>query len=111
MSEPDGRTYQAMSMNPMKQNLMNLGYDPNRLLDSVMHRLGLNSDRALSRKLRVTLQVIARIRSGCLPVGASMLLWMADCTGASIDELRSILGDRRAKARLNCTLVRAGSAG
>jgi hypothetical protein len=95
----------------MNQNMINSGYDPNRLLDSVMHRLGLNSDRALSRKLQVTLQIIARIRAGCLPIGASMLLWISECTGASIDELRRILGDRRAKARLNCVLISARSAG
>lgn len=90
---------------------MKTSYDPNRLLDSVMQRLGLNSDRELSRKLHVTLQVIARIRSGRLPIGASMLLWMSDCTGASISELRYILGDRRAKARLNCTLISTRNAG
>jgi hypothetical protein len=95
----------------MKQNLIKTSYDPNRLLDSVMHRLGLNSDRELSRKLHVTLQVIARIRSGRLPIGASMLLWISECTGDSINELRHILGDRRARARLNCTLVGRRRAG
>lgn len=95
----------------MKQNLIKTSYDPNRLLDSVMHRLGLHSDRELSRKLHVTLQVIARIRSGRLPIGASMLLWISECTGDSVNELRHVLGDRRTKARLNCTLISTRSAG
>jgi hypothetical protein len=33
-----------------------------------------------------------------------MLLWFSESTGASIDELRRVLGDRRAKFRLHCGL-------
>jgi len=80
-------------------------YDPNRLLDALMERFGLRSDKALSRRLQVARRVITNIRRGHLPIGASMLIWFSQCAGTSIDELRSILGDRRAKARLNCTLV------
>ncbi len=82
-------------------------YDPNRLLDALMKRLGLTSDKALSRKLQVARNVITNIRAGRLPIGASMLLWMAECAGTSIDELRRILGDRRAKSRLHRTLMPA----
>ena len=75
-------------------------YDPNRLLDTLMTQLGLNNDKALSRRLNMGRQLIAGIRAGCMPVRASMLVWIADSTGNSLDELRRILGDRRAKARM-----------
>lgn len=74
-------------------------YNPNRLLDALLQRLGLQSDNALSRKLKVARGVIAGIRRGRLPVGASLLLWMHEATGIAIEELRRMLGDRRAKFR------------
>lgn len=77
------------------------GYDPNLLLDTLMHHLGIGSDGALARRLRVAHDVIVSIRRGTLPVCASMLLWMHEATGIGIDELRRIMGDRRAKFRLN----------
>lgn len=88
----------------MNQQPIHHEYNPNRLFDTLLERQGLSSDKALSRKLHVARHVISNIRAGCLPMAASMLLWIADSTGTSIEELRSILGDRRAKARLNCAL-------
>jgi transcriptional regulator with XRE-family HTH domain len=82
-------------------------YDPAALLDALVKRLQLNSDHALSRKLKVTRQIIANIRSGTLPIGASMLLWMHEASGISIDELRHLMGDRRATCRLHTGLSRA----
>lgn len=87
-------------MNTQTLSTASLDYDPNRLLDTVLARLGVNSDKALSRKLQVADSVISKIRSRRIPVAASLLLWMSECTGASIQELRQILGDRRAKARM-----------
>jgi hypothetical protein len=72
-----------------------------------MEQSGLSSDKALSWKLQVNKHVIQSIRTGQLPIGASMLLWMIDISGMSIEELRRILGDKRSKARLNCTLKAA----
>lgn len=74
-------------------------YNPARLLDALIERMGLKNDGALSRKLKVAGNVIRNIREGRLPVGASMLIWMHEATGISIDELRALLGDRRAKYR------------
>jgi len=76
-------------------------YDPNQLLNTLLHRLGLNSDSALSRKLRVAGDVISEIRNGRVQVCGSMLLWMHEATGISVEELRSLMGDRRAKSRLS----------
>lgn len=88
------------AMNTQTLSTSSLDYDPNRLLDTLLARLGVNSDKALSRKLQVADSVISKIRSRRIPVAASLLLWMSECTGASIQELRQILGDRRAKARM-----------
>jgi hypothetical protein len=75
-------------------------YNPNRLFDALIKRMGLENDGALSRKLRVATQVISNIRHGRLPVGASMLIWINEATGISICELRELMGDRRATCRL-----------
>ncbi|WP_225984742.1 hypothetical protein [Noviherbaspirillum aerium] len=90
--------FTAMNTQTLSPN--SLDYDPNRLLDTLLARLGVNSDKALSRKLQVAYSVISKIRSRRIPIAASLLLWMSECTGASINELRQILGDRRAKARM-----------
>lgn len=87
-------------MNTQTLSATSLDYDPSRLLDSLLSRLGVNSDKALSKKLQVSDSVISKIRSRRMPIAASLLLWMSECTGASINELRQILGDRRAKARM-----------
>lgn len=87
-------------MNTQTLSSISLDYDPNRLLDTMLARLGVNSDKALSRKLKVADSVISKIRSRRIPIAASLLLWMSESTGASIHELRQILGDRRAKARM-----------
>ncbi|MEN3363807.1 MAG: hypothetical protein V7606_1081 [Burkholderiales bacterium] len=81
-------------------------YNPNRLLDALIERMGLKSDGALSRRLKVAKTVIFNIRLGRLPVCASMLMWMHEATGISICELKALMGDRRTKFRLSYALVR-----
>ena len=77
------------------------GYDPNRLLDSMLERLKLKNDAALSRALEVAPPVISKIRHRRLPVGASMLIRMHEVSNLSVAELRDMLGDRRGKYRLS----------
>jgi hypothetical protein len=91
----------------ISSSLASAAYSPNRLLDALLQRLGLRSDNALSRKLKVARRVITSIRCGRLPVGASLLLWMEEATGITIAELRRMLGDRRAKVRLCYALGRS----
>lgn len=79
-------------------------YDPNRLIDTLSIRLGNNSDRMLSHVLQVSPRVIRNIRSGRLPAPASILLAMAESAGASIEELRRVLGDRRSRVRISCSI-------
>ncbi|HEX7636584.1 MAG TPA: hypothetical protein VF427_15080, partial [Noviherbaspirillum sp.] len=82
-------------------------YDPDRLLDTLLQRLDLSSDDALSRKLKVDVSIISNIRSRKFPVSGSLLLWMHEASGMDIDELRCLLGDKRTKSRLSCALTTA----
>src|SRR6476620_6663238 len=77
------------------------GYDPNHLLDSMLEKLKLKNDAALSRALEVAPPVISKIRHRRLPVGASMLLRMHEVRTMSVRELRDLMGDRRTKYRLS----------
>lgn len=81
-------------------------YDPNRLLDAVLKKMQWESDATLARRLKVHINVVRRIRAGTLPLGASMLIWMQEATGLSVDELRQLMGDRRTRLRLSCTYGR-----
>ncbi|MEC4721934.1 hypothetical protein RY831_22450 [Noviherbaspirillum sp. CPCC 100848] len=85
----------------MNQQIPHSNYDPNQLLDAVKSRLCVESDKQLSRELHISYKLLEKIRSGALAISPSMLLWMAECAQTSIEELRGILGDRRARARLN----------
>src|SRR3954470_7339905 len=76
-------------------------YDPNHLLGSLIQKLNLKNDAALSRMLEVAPPVISKIRHHRLPVGASLLIRMHEVTGMSIRDLRDLMGDRRTKYRLS----------
>lgn len=75
------------------------GYQPNRLLDTLIKEMHLKNDAALCRTLQIGPPLISKIRHGRLPVSASILIRMHETTGRSIRELRQVLGDRRAKYR------------
>ena len=76
-------------------------YDPNKLLDAVIEKLGLKNDAALSRMLEVAPPVISKIRHRRLPVGASLLIRMHEVSDFSIAELRALMGDQRGKFRIS----------
>jgi plasmid maintenance system antidote protein VapI len=76
-------------------------YDPNHLLDSLIEKMKLKNDAALSRALEVAPPVISKIRHRRLPVGASLLIRMHEVSGMSIQELRVLMGDRRDKFRIS----------
>ncbi len=78
-----------------------VAYDPNNLLDSLIEKLHLNTDAALSRALEVAPPVISKIRHRRLPVGASLLIRMHEVSDLSIRELRILMGDRREKFRIS----------
>src|SRR3954468_7551379 len=76
-------------------------YNPDNLLDSLIERLNLKNDAALSRALEVAPPVISKIRHRRLPVGASMLIRMHEVSDLSIKDLRVLMGDRRDKFRIS----------
>ena len=78
-----------------------LAYDPNNLLDTLIDKLHLKNDAALSRVLEVAPPVISKIRHRRLPVGASLLIRMHEVSDLSIRELRTLMGDRREKFRIS----------
>lgn len=76
-------------------------YDPDNLLGSIIGKLNLKNDAALSRALEVAPPVISKIRHRRLPVGASLLIRMHEVTDLSIKDLRMLMGDRRNKFRIS----------
>ncbi|OGB26772.1 MAG: hypothetical protein A3I66_21710 [Burkholderiales bacterium RIFCSPLOWO2_02_FULL_57_36] len=84
------------------ENLVeNVNYNPDNLLASIIGKLNLKNDAALSRALEVAPPVISKIRHRRLPVGASLLIRMHEVTDLSIQELRVLMGDRRNKFRIS----------
>ena len=78
-----------------------LADDPNNLLDTLLDKLHLKNDAALSRALEVAPPVISKSRHRRLPVGASLLIRMHEVSDLSIRELRTLMGDRREKFRIS----------
>lgn len=76
-------------------------YDPNNLLESLIEKLNLKNDAALSRALEVAPPLISKIRHRRLPVGASLLIRMHEVSELSIQDLRHLMGDRRNKFRIS----------
>jgi hypothetical protein len=76
-------------------------YDPDNLLASLIGRLNVKNDAALSRALEVAPPVISKIRHRRIPVGASLLIRMHEVTDLSIKDLRLLMGDRRNKYRIS----------
>jgi plasmid maintenance system antidote protein VapI len=76
-------------------------YDPDQLLASLIGKLKLKNDAALSRALEVSPPVISKIRHRRLPVTASVLIRMHEVSELSIKELRELMGDRRTKFRIS----------
>jgi plasmid maintenance system antidote protein VapI len=70
-------------------------YDPNRLLNTVMQKLHLKNDAALSKTLEVSPATVSKIRHMKLRIGGSLLIRMHEITDYSIKELRGLMGDYR----------------
>lgn len=63
-------------------------YDPGKLLNAVIEKLGLKNDAALSRVLEVEPPMISKVRNKKLPVGAVLLIRMHEVSDLSIRDLR-----------------------
>lgn len=93
------------------QSVTSQNFNPNDLFDALIKRLQLSSDQALSKRLCLARHVVVNIRQGRIPLAASLLLSIQQQTGISVDELRRLMGDRRAKCRLMCQARFASRAG
>ncbi|WP_034348666.1 hypothetical protein [Noviherbaspirillum massiliense] len=80
-------------------------YNPNHLFDALIERMGLSNDGALARKLKIARSLINEIRKGQRPVAGSLLLWIQEATGITVNELRMLMGDRRRKYRLSYAIT------
>jgi len=85
-------------------------YNPDNLLSSLISKLNLKNDAALSRALEVAPPMISKIRHRRLPVAASLLIRMHEISKLSIKELRTLMGDRRDKYRISGKRVEQKSA-
>jgi plasmid maintenance system antidote protein VapI len=81
--------------------MSNFTYDPNVLLDTVLAKMQLRNDAAMSRLLEVQPPVISKIRHHRMPVSGAMLLRIHEVTGMSVRALQDLMGDRRRKFRLS----------
>lgn len=77
-----------------------LTYDPNRLLDSLVCLLELETDVTLARALGVAPLVISEIRRGMFPVTAPLLMRMQKASRLRMTELHYLMGDRRKQCRI-----------
>lgn len=71
------------------------GYDPNRLLDTLLTHQNLKTDAELARILRINPSVISKIRNAKARISASLLLDIHEMTEISIRELRNLMGDTK----------------
>lgn len=86
--------------NAMEQEFSYQHYDPDRLLDSLQQRLGISNDHELAQRLHISRKTLDKVRSRDVQLSATLLLCMAECAATSVEELRSIVGDRRRTLRL-----------
>ena len=67
-------------------------YCPNVLLNFVAHRLGVETDAALARRLEMSNVVLSKVRHRVEPVGDILLLRMHEETGMRTLELKRLAG-------------------
>jgi plasmid maintenance system antidote protein VapI len=77
-------------------------YNPNQMLDTLIQYLNLEDDSALAHTLKVAPRMITKLREGRILISETMLIWMRDVSGMKLQELRSLLKDKRIGYRLTC---------
>jgi hypothetical protein len=84
-------------------------YDPNAMLDTILVKMQLRNDAALSRLLEIQAPVISKIRHHRMPVSGALLVRIHEATGLSVRTLQDLMGDRRSKFRLSSAQGRGGA--
>lgn len=64
------------------------------LLDTLRARFDIKSDAALARELEVKPPQISKLRSGLLPVGATMILSIHEHLGVPVKEIRALADEQ-----------------
>jgi transcriptional regulator with XRE-family HTH domain len=70
-------------------------FEPEKLLDALIVRLGVRSSSALAREVGLSPSVISKVRHRRLAVSGEILLAIHDATDIPIRELRRMMGDTR----------------
>ncbi len=65
--------------------------DPNHMLNTLLSAMHLEDDEALARKLDIAPRMLTMMREGRLMISPSMLMWMNEVSGISVNTLREIL--------------------
>lgn len=79
----------------MKKNAEYIRYHPEKLIDSLIVRLGVRSSSGLARVVGLSPSVISKVRHKRLAVSGEILLKLHDATDIPIRELRRMMGDTR----------------
>ena len=69
----------------------NPAYNVGKLLDTVMAKLGVKNDAALSRELGVSPTIVSNIRNVKVALSAAMMIRIHDVADMSITTIRSFL--------------------
>lgn len=72
----------------------------NELLNECIRLAGLKNDAALARKLHVAAPIISKLRSGTIPLGAVMMIYIHEEIGMSIAEIKAMAGTQPTKAQV-----------
>jgi plasmid maintenance system antidote protein VapI len=67
-------------------------YKPAALFDTMMARLSLKNDAAISRLLQLPPPIISKVRSKQVSITAATVLRIHDVTGWTISDIRSLMG-------------------
>lgn len=63
---------------------------PHAVIDAVLGKYKIESDAALARTLKIAPTAISRVRSGTVPLGASMVLRLHETLGMPVKEIRKL---------------------
>lgn len=83
----------------MKSTEGQIEYQPSRLFDAICKNCALKTDSELAALLGIGNAQICKVRHGQQPLSGQLLLRIHEVTGIEIRQLKSMMGDRRARQR------------
>ena len=76
----------------LKDHFRHPSYNPAALLDTVLKKLALKNDAALSRELNITTQTISKVRNRKMPVGAVLAMTIMEAADITPNDLYEWMG-------------------